>query len=135
MLEEKLKRLGSLGASGRRHQDQREQLDALCDWIDRHIDQPIGWQELIAQTGWDYQEIQTVFYRYKCTTARTWIRLRPCSVCSSPTPNPNAHKKTHCRGSGLKVAFATSRVMSVDVHPTDGGNLMALRTDPGAYCS
>ncbi|WP_395667515.1 hypothetical protein [Rhodoferax sp.] len=76
MLEEKLKRLGSLGASGRRHQDQREQLDALCDWIDRHIDQPIGWQELIAQTGWDYQEIQTVFYRYKCTTAMTWIRLR-----------------------------------------------------------
>jgi hypothetical protein len=76
MLDEKQKRFGSLGASVRKHHDQREQLEALCVWIDQHLDEPIGWQELIAQTGWDYQEIQTVFYRYKCTTAMTWIRLR-----------------------------------------------------------
>jgi len=32
--------------------------------------------KLMTQTGWDDEEIQTVFYRYKCTTAMTWIRLR-----------------------------------------------------------
>jgi hypothetical protein len=76
MLDEKLKSVGPGIASVRKHKAQLEQLERLCAWIDLHLDEPIGWQELIAQTGWDYQEIQTVFYRHKCTTAMTWIRLR-----------------------------------------------------------
>ena len=34
----------------------------------------------------------------------------------------------------MKVAFATSRVMSVDVHPTDGGNLKAVNSHPAKNC-
>jgi hypothetical protein len=76
MLQEKSKIFGVLSTTDERYQAQRSKFDALCNWIDLHLDQPLGWQELMAQSGWDYQTIQTHFYRHKCTTAMTWIRLR-----------------------------------------------------------
>lgn len=76
MLPEKLKTLGSIYPSDERQRTQREKFDDLCAWIESHLDESIGWQELMTQSGWDYQTIQTHFYRHKCTTAMTWIRLR-----------------------------------------------------------
>lgn len=76
MLHGKLKSSVALRPTDERYQAQRAQFDALCNWIDSHLDGPIGWQELMEQSGWDYQTIQTLFYRNKCATAMTWIRLR-----------------------------------------------------------
>jgi AraC-like DNA-binding protein len=76
MLKDKPNRFAAASRPSGDVTPQREQLDALCRWIELHLNEPIGWQELMAQTGWDYQTIQTLFYRYKCTTAMTWIRLR-----------------------------------------------------------
>ena len=84
MLHWKLKSFVSLSPTDERYQLQREQFEALCNWIDSHLDEPIGWQELMEQSGWDYQTIQTHFYRYKCATAMTWIRLRR-QAHTSPT--------------------------------------------------
>jgi AraC-like DNA-binding protein len=55
---------------------QRKQFDELCVWIDAHIGEPIGWQQLMEQSGLDFQSLQTLFYRYKSSTAMTWIRHR-----------------------------------------------------------
>ena len=76
MLHEKPNRFAAPSPSDGSFTSQRAQLDALCLWIEAHLNEPIGWQDLMAQSGWDYQTIQTLFYRHKCTTAMTWIRLR-----------------------------------------------------------
>lgn len=76
MSDWKMKSFVSLSPTDDRYQAQREQFEKLCSWIDLHLDEPIGWQELMEQSGWDYQTIQTLFYRHKCATAMTWIRLR-----------------------------------------------------------
>lgn len=54
----------------------KKQFDELCLWIDAHIGEPIGWQQLMEQSGLDFQSLQTLFYRYKSSTAMTWIRHR-----------------------------------------------------------
>ena len=53
-----------------------KQFDELCLWIDAHIGEPIGWQQMMAQSGLDYQTLQMLFFRYKSTTPMTWIRHR-----------------------------------------------------------
>jgi AraC-like DNA-binding protein len=76
MLKKKAGIFGVFSINDEHYQAQRVQFDELCQWIDLHLDEQLGWQELMAHTGWDYQTIQTLFYRHKCTTAMTWIRLR-----------------------------------------------------------
>ena len=55
---------------------QKRQFDELCVWIDAHIGEPMGWQQLMEQSGLDFQSLQTLFFQYKSTTAMTWIRHR-----------------------------------------------------------
>jgi AraC-like DNA-binding protein len=62
--------------SGAKPQTSEQQLEKLCAWIDSHIDESIGWPELIQQSGLDFSNIQYVFSRYKSTTPMTWIRNR-----------------------------------------------------------
>jgi methylphosphotriester-DNA--protein-cysteine methyltransferase len=54
----------------------KEQFDNLCAWIDAHIHEPIGWTELMSESGFDHQSIQSSFAKYKATTPMTWIRKR-----------------------------------------------------------
>lgn len=56
--------------------DHQKKFDELCQWIDAHIGEAIGWQQLMAQSGLDYQTIQALFFRHKSTTPMTWIRRR-----------------------------------------------------------
>ena len=51
-------------------------LDELCQWIDDHLEETIGWQQLLAQSGLQYQTIQSLFYKYHSLTPMTWIRRR-----------------------------------------------------------
>jgi transcriptional regulator GlxA family with amidase domain len=55
---------------------QKKQFDELCVWIDAHIGEPIGWKQLMEQSGLDLQSLQTLFFQYKSTTPMTWIRHR-----------------------------------------------------------
>jgi methylphosphotriester-DNA--protein-cysteine methyltransferase len=54
----------------------QQKFEDLCLWIDDHLGEPIGWQQLFAQSELDYQKLQILFYRYKNTTPMTWIRRR-----------------------------------------------------------
>lgn len=64
-----VKRVTSLAAH-------KTELDKLCQWIDEHLSQPIGWQELMAQSQLDHQTIHALFFKYESTTPMTWIRRR-----------------------------------------------------------
>ncbi|MEI6601432.1 MAG: hypothetical protein WCN21_13205 [Comamonadaceae bacterium] len=55
---------------------QKKQFDELCVWIDAHVGEPIGWQQLMEQSGLDFQSLQTLFFQYESTTPMTWIRRR-----------------------------------------------------------
>jgi len=55
---------------------QKKQFDELCVWIDAHLGEPIGWQQLMEQSRLDFQSLQTLFFYYKNTTPMTWIRRR-----------------------------------------------------------
>jgi len=54
----------------------KEQFEELCVWIDEHILEPIGWSELMNESGFDHLSIQYSFTKYKATTPMTWIRNR-----------------------------------------------------------
>lgn len=54
----------------------RERFDGLCIWIDLHLDEPIGWQQLFDHSGLDYQTLQALFYKHAAMTPMTWIRNR-----------------------------------------------------------
>jgi methylphosphotriester-DNA--protein-cysteine methyltransferase len=56
--------------------EHKNELDKLCQWIDEHLSQPIGWQELMAQSHLDHQTIHALFFKYESTTPMTWIRRR-----------------------------------------------------------
>jgi AraC-like DNA-binding protein len=56
--------------------DPRQRFDAVCRWIDDHLDESIGWQTLIENSGLDYQALQSMFFEYESTTAMMWIRQR-----------------------------------------------------------
>jgi methylphosphotriester-DNA--protein-cysteine methyltransferase len=56
--------------------DAKQQLDDLCHWIDAHLGEQIGWQELLVQSGLEYQTLQTLFFKHLDTTPMTWIRQR-----------------------------------------------------------
>ena len=46
----------------------------LCAWIDEHIAEPIGWTDLVVQTGKDHKTLLASFAKHKFTTPMTWIR-------------------------------------------------------------
>ena len=52
----------------------RRQFNTLCAWIEQHLDEPIGWQQLIEHTDMEYQTIQALFFKFESTTPMTWIR-------------------------------------------------------------
>ena len=54
----------------------KEQFDELCAWIDEHIQEQIGWSELMHESGFDHLSIQSSFAKYKATTPMTYIRKR-----------------------------------------------------------
>jgi methylphosphotriester-DNA--protein-cysteine methyltransferase len=54
----------------------QEQFEKLCTWIDEHIQEQIGWSELIHESGFDHLSIQSSFAKYKSTTPMTYIRKR-----------------------------------------------------------
>jgi len=56
--------------------DLKQKFEELCAWIDVQIDAPLGWQELMQQSGLDHQTINALFFKYASTTPMTWIRRR-----------------------------------------------------------
>jgi AraC-like DNA-binding protein len=83
MLKHKLS--PSPGLQRQAGQNQRQQFDALCRWIEAHIDEPIGWIQLIDHSGLEYQKIQKLFFDFESTTPMTWIRQRRMANSSSST--------------------------------------------------
>ncbi len=68
--------MGMVRNTKRSAEAHEKQFDELCLWIDAHIEEPIGWQQIMAQSGLDFQTLQMLFFRYKSTTPMTWIRHR-----------------------------------------------------------
>ncbi len=68
--------------------DHRQTLEELCRWIDEHLHEPLGWQELMAQSGLDHQTLNALFYKFQSSTPMAWIRkrreLRHGPVLASP---------------------------------------------------
>lgn len=56
--------------------DHRQTLEELCRWIDEHLHEPLGWQELMAQSGLDHQTLNALFYKFQSSTPMAWIRKR-----------------------------------------------------------
>jgi len=54
----------------------QDQFEQLCTWIDEHIQEQIGWSELMRESGFDHLSIQSSFAKYKATTPMTYIRKR-----------------------------------------------------------
>jgi transcriptional regulator GlxA family with amidase domain len=54
----------------------QRKLKKLCKWIDANIDKPIGWAELIEQSGMDHLELQRQFTTYMKSSPMQWIRFR-----------------------------------------------------------
>ena len=76
-----------------------QELAQLCHWIEEHIDQQIGWTDLVAQSGMDHTTLQKQFNLYFRTSPMQWIRSkrlertqRQVSIMSAALPIPNALK-------------------------------------------
>lgn len=50
--------------------------DELCAWIEARLDGPLGWQELMQQSGLDHQTLKALFFKHASTTPMVWIRRR-----------------------------------------------------------
>lgn len=66
----------------------KRKLKQLCAWIDAHLDQPIGWAELVAQSGMDHVELQRQFSTYLKTSPMQWIRNRRLQSKQLPSTHP-----------------------------------------------
>ena len=64
--------------------DLKHEFEDLCAWIDAQIDEPLGWQELMQQSGLDHQTIKALFFKYASTTPMTWIRRRREARATAP---------------------------------------------------
>lgn len=64
--------------------DFKHEFEDLCAWIDAQIDEPLGWQELMQQSGLDHQTIKALFFKYASTTPMTWIRRRREARATAP---------------------------------------------------
>ncbi len=56
--------------------DHQQTFEELCAWIDAHLHEPLGWQELMAQSGLDHQTLNALFYKFQSNTPMAWIRKR-----------------------------------------------------------
>ena len=54
----------------------KDQFEQLCACIDVHIQEQLGWSELMLDSGFDHLSIQSSFAKYKATTPMTYIRKR-----------------------------------------------------------
>ena len=69
--------------------DHRQTFDELCTWIEAHLAEPIGWQELMEQSGLDHQTLNALFFKFLSTTPMAWIRKRrehQLPVQATPAP-------------------------------------------------
>lgn len=73
--------------------DHRQTFDELCVWIEAHLDEPIGWQELMAQSGLDHQTLNALFFKFLSTTPMAWIRKRRGLGQTPATPVPAASQR------------------------------------------
>ena len=63
----------------------RQSFDDLCAWIDDHLEETIGWQQLFECSGLDHQALQAMFFKHADTTPMTWIRgRRQAKLAASP---------------------------------------------------
>lgn len=67
--------------------DHQQTLDELCVWIEAHLHQPLGWQELMTESGLDHQTLNALFYKFKSSTPMAWIRKQR-EVRQGPAPTP-----------------------------------------------
>jgi AraC-like DNA-binding protein len=58
------------------HENIQRKLKNLCEWIELNINGPIGWAELIKQSGMNHLELQREFLAYLNETPMQWIRHR-----------------------------------------------------------
>lgn len=56
--------------------DQKMTFDRLCAWIEDHLDESIGWHELMRESGLEFQVIHQLFFKYTASSPMTWIRRR-----------------------------------------------------------
>lgn len=54
----------------------RQQFDQLCAWIESHLEEPIGWQQMFEHSALDFSAIQALFFKHARTTPMTWIRKK-----------------------------------------------------------
>jgi AraC-like DNA-binding protein len=57
-------------------------MSELCAWIDEHIADPVGWTDLMTQTGKDHKTLLASFVKHKATTPMTWIRQQRQTLSS-----------------------------------------------------
>ena len=63
----------------------RQSFDDLCAWIDDHLEETIGWQQLFECSGLDHHALQAMFFKHAGTTPMTWIRgRRQARLAESP---------------------------------------------------
>lgn len=56
--------------------EQKQAFERLCAWIEAHLDEPIGWQELMRESGLEFQTIHQLFFKFASNSPMTWIRRR-----------------------------------------------------------
>ena len=71
-----MQKMTIVAASQNGSSEQAQRMLELCIWIDAHIQESIGWSELMKQSGMDHQELQNAFAKHHSTTPMTWIRKR-----------------------------------------------------------
>jgi len=54
--------------------DHQQTFDELCTWIEAHLHEPLGWQELMAHSGLDHQTLNALFHKFRSHTPMAWIR-------------------------------------------------------------
>ncbi len=86
-----LKRVEALNPQRNNPEMHKQKFDALCAWIEAHLSESIGWQELMNHSGLEYQTIQALFFRFTNTTAMTWIRRRREALPSVATESCSTH--------------------------------------------
>jgi len=60
----------------------------LCVWIDAHLDKPVGWPELMRESGLDFQVIHQLFFKHTKMSPMTWIRRQRESRSLSTEARP-----------------------------------------------
>ena len=52
-----------------------QKINELCAWIEQNCAKPIGFEELTRQSGFDVNELMTLFGVYKKTTPMGFVRF------------------------------------------------------------